>query len=102
MRFKRCLSLADYRFLLENEFTQRKFFIPKVSLSGFPRQSIRLSADQSQGNFSILLRSQKHFPALPGAVEDSLQLDIETPEPAGVHRPLALTSTADNGLRIAN
>ena len=76
--------------------------VSKVSLSGFPRQSIRLSADQSQGNFSILLRSQKHFPALPGAVEDSLQLDIETPEPAGIHRPLALTTTADNGLRIAN
>ena len=39
---------------------------------------------------------------LIGAVEDSLQLDIETPEPAGIHRPLALTTTADNGLRIAN
>ena len=55
----------------------------QVHLTGFPRQRIRLSADQGGGNLSILLNSQRAGqPAggLPGAVQEeagSLHLLIE-------------------------
>ena len=73
----------------------------QVNLSGFPRQSIRLSADQAAGvtGLSIMLSQAV---ALPGAVEEhgSLQLEIEAPEVAAVHRPLALHGGQE--LRISN
>jgi hypothetical protein len=71
----------------------------QVSLSGFPRQTIRLSADQQQGALSILLRSQTpRRGLLPGAVEEpgSLQLEIENMEPAGVHRKLGQYAVTGN------
>ena len=56
----------------------------QVHLTGFPRQRIRLSADQGGGNLSILLNSQRAVQGgggLPGAVQEeqpgSLHLLIE-------------------------
>lgn len=60
----------------------------QVHLSGFPRQRIRLSAEQSQGSvLSIVVSSREK---LPGTVEEeeegSLNLYIDAPETAAVHR----------------